>query len=671
MGTAVCHAQTADDTKKQDHREVLLNQVVVTGTGSYHRLKDATVNTKVITKDEIQQMGISTFEEALNRLSPSFSFTTNGMGTFTSLNGLTDNYILFLLNGQRMAGDGTGNIDLTMINLNNVKRIEIVDGASSALYGSDAIAGVVNIITDDDSRSGIHASNNFNARSHGRISEAVGLDVNVGKLSSTTDYQYLHADHWRLSPYKANSAGDDVERDKEGSPVLTPYVASNTYHSNNVSQKFTFRATDRLSFYLNGRFYNTLNDRPTAVYKYNMLHENYNWGAGARYSITRKAYLKADFNSDYYQSAYVYNQDVLDKKGNVTYHDGQHVTHRSQHYHQGTLKGVFTLPANNRLTVGGELIKESLTSSSIEVKKYRTTLAAYVQDEVEFLPQLKAVAGVRYTHNKNFGSQLAPNVGLMFIPFDELRLRANYSSGYRAPLLEELYTFSTATTQSRITLPNARLDPERSHYFSLNADYTNRWLSVSATAFYNRLNDMISYVDVERESLSAAEQTRAEGWDLIRKYGNIDRARVTGASVSARVILPAGFTLAASYAYTDGRSLGRNGEPDKRLDKSVYNTVKGSLSYEHTWRNYMLHARLSAQCQDGRYSQTYQEKYPAPGFQIWSLMTTHQFRLAHVTLTPGVGMENIFNWKDDRPWNSNYATLNPGRTYVFSLKVNL
>ena len=72
-------------------------------------------------------------------------FVTSGMGTTMSLNGLNDDYILVLENGRRLAGDDR----ISRINVANIKRVEILNGAASALYGSDAIGGVINIITDD------------------------------------------------------------------------------------------------------------------------------------------------------------------------------------------------------------------------------------------------------------------------------------------------------------------------------------------------------------------------------------------------------------------------------------------------------------------------------------------------------------------------------------------
>ena len=125
-----------------------LNPVVVTGSGHHQRLKSTATPVHVLGSQEIREQGISTFDGALVRMMPQVSMAPNSMGTFLRLNGLGNKYILILINGQKLSGDISNNVDLNRINMARVKRIEVLDGAASSLYGSDAIAGVINIITD-------------------------------------------------------------------------------------------------------------------------------------------------------------------------------------------------------------------------------------------------------------------------------------------------------------------------------------------------------------------------------------------------------------------------------------------------------------------------------------------------------------------------------------------
>lgn len=141
-------AQHANNSENE--KSVNLDQVVVTGTGTHQRLKNTPAPVEVITGFDIKKTGITDFQQAMTILVPSLSFSGGGaMGTYLMMNGLSNKYVLVLINGRKLTGDITNNIDLSRINLNRVKRIEILDGAASSLYGSDAIAGVINIITDE------------------------------------------------------------------------------------------------------------------------------------------------------------------------------------------------------------------------------------------------------------------------------------------------------------------------------------------------------------------------------------------------------------------------------------------------------------------------------------------------------------------------------------------
>ena len=136
-----------------------MEEVVVTGTGTQHRLKDVPVQTEVITRHELEQYGGRSLEDILSGLTASFAFNEDDMGAQMQMNGLGNSYILILVDGKRLHGDNGGQNDLGLIDPARIERIEIVKGAASALYGSDAIAGVVNIITRKYDRDGLLLEN--------------------------------------------------------------------------------------------------------------------------------------------------------------------------------------------------------------------------------------------------------------------------------------------------------------------------------------------------------------------------------------------------------------------------------------------------------------------------------------------------------------------------------
>ena len=142
------YAQQNNRNSKQDiYADKTLQEVVVTATGTGHLLKNVPVQTEVISRKMIESYGGKSIEDILEGLTASFSFNEGDMGSKAQLGGLGNNYILILIDGKRIHGDNGGENDLGLIDPNNIERIEIVKGAQSALYGSDAMAGVINIIT--------------------------------------------------------------------------------------------------------------------------------------------------------------------------------------------------------------------------------------------------------------------------------------------------------------------------------------------------------------------------------------------------------------------------------------------------------------------------------------------------------------------------------------------
>lgn len=612
-----------------------VGQVVVTGTGTHHRMTDSPVPVAVITAKDLKEANVTSLEDALTKLTPTFSFVTSGMGTTLSMNGLTEDYVLILENGKRLASDET----YARIDPANIKRIEVLNGAASALYGSDAIGGVINIITDDPQNT-VSVASQSHYTSKNRFTQSVNADVQSGRFGSYTSYQRRQADGWQLNS-QVESKGKLVPTNKE---------ASTAFHSNNVSQRFTYSATDKLSFYLRGAYFNNANDRPATEYKYNMLHKNYTYGAGARYMLRKGAYINADFFSDNFTSSY----DYIRKSGQFQPGDTEERKH--SRYYNGNVKGIFNLGSAHKLSAGVEFISEYLRSESDQIDgKTMYTLALFAQDEIRLLPSLQAVVGLRYIYHENFHSYATPNVSLMY-KLGAFNFRGSYAAGFRTPTLSQLYATDVAKTTDRLTIGNLELKPEKNDYVSLNVEYLHSRFSVTASAYLNYVRQMINY-----RTLSQAEAEKY-GHDEVRQRDNIDKAHIRGFQVSANGYLCAGFTLSAGYSFVDAKDV----HADKPIDKSIKHTGNVNLQWGHTWRFYRLSASLNGRIQGERFSQTYGY---APKFQLWDLNTRHTFRLRTFLLEPGVGIENLFNYRDDRPWNSNYATLSPGRAVYVSLGV--
>ena len=635
---------TADDEQKEldirMHESYMnIGQVVVTGTGTHHRMTDSPVPVAVITSKDLNNSGISTLDEALQKLTPSFSSMTNGMGTTLSLNGLPDNYFIFLLNGKRMSGDDT----YSRINIQHVKRIEILNGASSALYGTNAIGGVINIISDD-AKNAVSISNNTHYANKGRLVSSVNADIAEREFGSYTSYQRQEADSWQLSPFE----------EINNALKATNKIASSGFHSDNITQRFTFDPTDKLSFYLRGGYYNNKTSRPQDVYSYDMLHTTYSYGIGSKYMINKNTYITADYYADYFISTYCFFKD--DAKNSALKGDEQ--VRKRTRFHDATIKDIFNVNSWNKISVGTEYMFDILKSQTDNINKESAyTIALFAQDEIRITRSLQALLGLRYLYHENFKNYATPNVALMY-KLNHLNFRGSYATGFRTPTLSEMYATDIAKTIDRITIGNTNLKPEKSDYFSFNTEYTHSRFAVSVNLFYNKIRDMIDYNTIAQGD----EASKQYGYKEVRQRDNIARARVKGISLSANGYIGAGFSINIGLSHLNTLDMATK----KPIDKSIKNAATIGALWRHTWNKYQLNANITGRINSKRYSKTYGY---APAYQLWDLNTRYSFHLKSIILEPGAGIENLFNYIDDRPYNSNYATLSPGRSFYISFSI--
>ena len=658
-----------------------LNPVVVTGSGHHQRLKSTATPVRVLSSQEISEQGISTFDGALTRMMPQVSMAPNSMGSQLRLNGLGNKYILILINGQKLSGDISNNVDLNRINMARVKRIEVLDGAASSLYGSDAIAGVINIITDQPTQDLVSVTSDTRVSGHGVLTESVTLDVYKNGFGSYTSFSHDQADSYRNNDLEYVK-GSDTETQPSIAPLFTGY------RSNILGQKFTYAPDQHLALNAGVDYSYKITDRPntatvpegsptgttapTGGTDYEMRYKGFRWNVGGIYKFTAKNSLQADFVTDRFRYGKEY--DVETK----TNHVGDYVQSKKQRMMEGRLKAILGLTSNSTTIVGGDWRRDNLMATSGNIDQHVYSLAAYAQHEMKFLKDFTATLGLRLTHHETFDQHLTPKATLMYAP-GNFRFRATYSAGFRAPGLDELYYhyFSVNRGKAQISFGNQDLKPEKSHYVALNAEYRNEVIAVSATGYINRINDMVVKQNVEvdddsRRMLMAEfpemTQDQADKMVSYALYQNSDKGDVKGVQVNASANVFQGFNLSANYVYTYART--KSGEEWTVLERSIRHAATIAANYHHSWGRYGLTVNVNGRLQSKTY---YTGSYEnAPGFGVWNLNTTHALDVVKwAYLEPSVGVDNVFDKVDRRIDSSTrkYALYSPGRMLVVGLKV--
>ena len=653
-------------------RTYTLNPVVVTGSGHHQRLKSTATPVHVLSSQEIKEQGITTFDGALTRMMPQVSMAPNSMGTFLRLNGLGNKYILILINGQKLSGDISNNVDLNRINMARVKRIEVLDGAASSLYGSDAIAGVINIITDQPTRDLVSVTSDTRVSGHGQLTENIALDIYKNGFGSYTSFSRDRADSYRIN---------DVEyvkgSDTETQPTIAPFFTG--YRANLVGQKFTYAPNGHLALNAGIDYSYKITDRPetradiTGGTDYEMRYKGLRWNVGGIYKFTSRNSLQADFTVDRFRYGKQY--DVATK----TYAIDDYVQSKKQRSMEAQLKAILGLMKNSTTILGADWRKDYLTATSGNIDQNAYTAAAFAQHEMLFFDRLTATVGLRLTYHETFNWHLTPKATLMYAP-GNFRLRATYSAGFRAPGLDELYYhyFSVNRGKAQIIFGNKDLKPEKSNYFSLNAEYRSNLLAVSVTGFMNRINDMVirDNIDVDAASLAMLQaefpemtDDQAQKLERYSLYKNSDKGDVKGVQVNISANLFRGFNLSANYVYTYARSC--SGGQWTPLERSIRHAATVAANYFHSWGNYGLNVNINGRLQSKTYYPDYED---APGYGVWNLNTTHSFDgLKHLYLEPSIGIDNIFDKVDRRidSTNRKYALYSPGRMLVIGLKLKI
>ncbi|MBR6261821.1 MAG: TonB-dependent receptor plug domain-containing protein, partial [Prevotella sp.] len=306
MAMAVPAVELSAQTAIRDSVE--LDPIVVTASHSPKTLKDAPVVTRLITLHDIKIADATNIQDMLIQEIPGLEFGF-AMAQETSLNmsGFGGNSVLFLVDGERMAGETMDNVDYNRMNLDNVGRIEIVKGSSSALYGSNAVGGVVNIISRENIEPWTaNASTRFNSFGN-EWRNSANFSFNNTKWNSQTSFQHTDVDPIDLP--KAHSSEEiamELMKKAQGLPYdesvliddsnLSRLYGQKTY---NIKERLTWRPTDRLTLIGRGGYFFRTSERDTYDYHFN----GYSAGLKGKYEWDYFRHLELSYAFDQYDKA--------------------------------------------------------------------------------------------------------------------------------------------------------------------------------------------------------------------------------------------------------------------------------------------------------------------------------------------------------------------------------
>lgn len=536
--------------EKSDMITYSLDEVVVTATKTELTQKENPRSVEVITKEDIQNTGAISVRDALRTATNIDIVSVNhGGGENISIRGGDTDGVLILVNGRRVAGEnyfmsqGSNAYALDRLNLSNVDHIEILRGPASAIYGSGAMSGVINIITKKSEKpefsvgvaTGTNEMSNYyhyDTGKNGKVS--VNFDVNFSKLrniDSKAGKNLLHG------PKQAYNLNLDYEMDENNNLNLMLDYAKDNLETRMRDFSVSSSAPDDLKYPITS----FTSERKTIALTYDGKNSNSDYSLSASYS---------QLNRDPYAADTPGTNEKKYKSWNIEARD------------------TIRTSDNNKLIFGGEYRgnKASIYSDDNTVKN-TDQYSLYLYDEYRVDNKLLLTPAIRYDYHKSFGSHTSPNLGATYFISDKSRFKANYGTSYRAPSVDELYGAFThgGIWGGMAIVGNPDLKPEKSKGWEISYEQEfGDTTSAKLTYFDNKKEDAISY------KIEMAAPPSQMG-----KFYNIDSTSSKGVEFEIKHDFGKGFTLVGNYNWLDSV----DDTTGERLNYNARNTYMAKLMW--------------------------------------------------------------------------------------------
>lgn len=466
-------------------------EVVVTGHFKPTTRQRSVYDIKVINENKINTQGANNLRELLITESNIRISQDNILGSSINVNGIAGENVKIMIDGVPMIGRLNGSIDLSQINLNNVERVEIIEGPMSSIYGSDALGGVINLITIEPDCNRME----FEANSY---MESVGVYNFDGLL------RYSYND-WNLMLNGGRNLfqgfdPDDDSRNVKWNPKEQYFADFKSEysikdHEITLSSKFfheyVLNRGDLRPPYFETAFddkYKTLRTTSSLIYNGKIGKNEYLRFNGAYSHYNRK-------KNTFFKDMLTLNEKLTDSPSDQD----------TSVFEMYMLRGVFSddyLTGFLKYQTGFEINYDIAEGKKIQSgRKEMSDLAAFIS--LQYLPFdfMTIQPALRVIENSKYNAPLIPAINFKTDIFDELTLRASYARGFRAPSIKELY-YEFVDINHNI-YGNEDLSAETSDSYNLSLSYNNQceksYFSLEPKVFYNKISNMITLALIEGE----------------------------------------------------------------------------------------------------------------------------------------------------------------------------
>ena len=531
----------------KDTMQMQGDSVFITANRSERKLSNVTVPVNIINAKQIQQTGSIRLTDILKE-QPGLTMTS-GFGAGVQMQGLNPDYTIILINGEPLVGRTAGVLDLNRIALGNIKKIEIVKGPSSSLYGSEAMAGVINIITDANTNIPLQASLRYGT--YQTLDAGINNAITTKQITYQGFYNYFNTNGYSIRPNSSSRVTTPIER----------YA---------VNQQLKWNLTDKTNFAFGLRYteekikndisVNNGGATITSNGKENNTDQNINLSLNHKFSNS----LKTSFRG--YFTEYNSKQDLVTLTGDPYY---DLLNHRFQRVENQT---DWNVQKNVNLLFGAGAVWEGVKSTRYDSEKIRKNNSIqYGFTQLEWSPTQKfiLIGGVRFDKNEAYASALSPKLSALYKINTKHKIKLSIGEGFKAPDFRQIYldftnaaaggysVFGTAQAQQVISQLLTKgqigalydsyyqlkaLKPEYSTGMHLSWDYEPNVNSYFSLQIFR--NDISNLIQVQQVGAYA---TGAQ----IFSYLNIGRAFTQGIEVEAKQKISNNIIISGGYQYLE------------------------------------------------------------------------------------------------------------------------
>lgn len=517
-----------------------LNEVVITGTMKETFVKASPIKVEVISSDRmLKNLPITNLMQGLKMINGVQEVVACGvcMTNSISINGLPGNYSAVLMDGTPIYGSLASTYGLNGIPIQMIERIEVIKGPSSTLYGSEAIAGVLNIITKNPEYEPL-MNIDIMGSSHGEVFGNVSVSNRIGKWKALSGINVAYMENF--IDENEDGFGDIAGMDRVSLFSKWSLQRENFKKFTIASKLYYEDRRNGVAEYFKNRSYRTLRGSD-AVYGesiYTLRSELF-----GTYELPTKAHLKVDYSFSWHDQNSYYGSDLYTAKQGIAFSNFIWQFSKKRH----SLTTGFT----NRVQFYDDntIATDPLFGNDQELQYIP---GVFIEDELKVNTRILLLAGMRIDHYNRYGFIPAPRVGVKYELNEWTRMRLSAGTGFKiVNLFTEDHAFITG---QRVVEIREELDPERSWNLSCNFNHTHAWFGTSGNldvdVYYTRfLNKIAPNYDIPGKIIYSNSA------DWAQSYG-------IAATFSQQFSIPLTYNIGLNLNRAELKSIDENGQTE-------------------------------------------------------------------------------------------------------------